>query len=53
MSTPAESLTEEMRIKLLAKLLLSEPWTLVACGLGHIKGEELAKQLLQMRGTRK
>lgn len=46
--TPSEAMTKEKRVALLANLLMSEPWTLVACGLGKIKGEDLAKYLLTL-----
>lgn len=46
--TPSEAMTDEKRIELIAKLLLSQPWILVACGLGKIKGEDLAKHLLAL-----
>lgn len=49
MSTPSEAITAENRIELIAELLMSQPWTLVACGLGEIKGEDLAKHLLKLR----
>lgn len=45
---PADAMTEETRVKLLSELLLSQPWVLVSCGLGQIKGEKLAKQLLKL-----
>jgi len=48
-TTANEALTEQGRIKLLAGLLLSEPWMLVACGLGDVTGGDLAKQLLALR----
>lgn len=44
-----QALTEDKRVELIAALLMSEPWTLVACGLGEIKGEILAKHLLMLR----
>lgn len=43
-----EAMTEEKKIELLASLLLSQPWVLVSCGLGSIKGADLAKQLLKL-----
>jgi Ran GTPase-activating protein (RanGAP) involved in mRNA processing and transport len=46
---PADAMTEEKRIELLAALLMTQPWTLVACGLGEITGEDLAKRLLSLR----
>ena len=48
-TTANEAMTEEKRIDLLATLLMSQPWVLVVCGLGDIKGEDLAKHLLKLR----
>lgn len=48
-----DAMTEERRIKLIAALLMSEPGTLVACGLGTIKGEVLAKHLLALSTNKK
>lgn len=45
---PIDAITEEKRIELLAALLMTQPWTLVACGIGEIKGEDLAKRLLSI-----
>ena len=45
-ATGSAEMTCEVKIARLAKLLMSEPWTLVACGIGDIKGEDLAKRLL-------
>ncbi len=39
-------MTHEKKVELLAQLLMSQPWTLVACGLGNISGGELALRLL-------
>lgn len=43
---PIDAIKDETRIQLIAELLMSQPWTLVACGLGEIKGEDLARRLL-------
>jgi hypothetical protein len=46
--TADQKMSEDDKVKLLAGLLLSEPWKLVAVGLGSIKGEDLARALLKL-----
>lgn len=46
--TVSDKMTHDDKVKLLAGLLMSEPWKLVAVGLGTVKGEDLAEALLKL-----